>query len=708
MVELKCVSKQYEKKKILDDVSFSFNSKGFYILKGESGCGKTTLLNIISKRIRDYNGEVNVKENVFYLSLDSYLIEEFTVKENISFNEDLFKDFKLYKNDFGIKDLMKKKVSKLSRGEKQRVGLFIALSSNCKIILLDETLSGVDKKYRKMMVKELEKICLSKLVILVSHQSVEVEGAETIYLKNGKLIGKNKALHYCNIEKNNKLTNQFKWSMKAHLNQLFARCIFIIYLFSLLLTNITINNKMNNIEEQFNDVFFDQYLYYKNNSVGLNVDTFYDNVVRQLAHQIEDYFYNFYSEEMDEVKVLVGNYYIDNGYVFSNLNIVEGLKEDEIVLEINNIEFCLNNKLNVCYKNQIKESLKGRYLYYKFNNYELKFLIKDVLFGEENKIYFNDIESLIYKLNQLHRNNQINYYISIYKNKIREFYNLINSNELLLSYNFDFISREGDLEYFLVSESKEKYFSKDEINQNNLLACSDISISCNSFNFSFFNTLMYIDTYDVFYKVKYQKKDYDLSYQEIVISQGLADYLNKSMGDKINLKFYMNDLFYNLENVTIKEVVNDKGLIIYHDKYDFDLFNEKFNVLIRSKFAYSDKKLYYQKTDSFDSDYTKETKLYLNDLFNIVKIAIYISFLISICVLFIIESVKFKRHLRILEVIVYNNARYEGFYMSYILFYFSLAIIFIFNYILLIIYLFLCFAFYLYNKRKIKSRFPWI
>ena len=115
------------------------------------------------------------------------MIDEFTVKEIIEFHRNLFLNFKDYKNNFGIDLLMNKKVSKLSMGEKQKVGIYLALSSDSDILLLDEPLAGVDTNTKKTIVTEIKKISKNKLVILASHQSFNYGSAKVLSIIDGEI-----------------------------------------------------------------------------------------------------------------------------------------------------------------------------------------------------------------------------------------------------------------------------------------------------------------------------------------------------------------------------------------------------------------------------------------------------------------------------------------------------------------------------------------
>lgn len=91
MIRLEHIYKFYGKNRVLKDINFGFKNKGLYLLKGENGSGKTTLLNIISSKDLNYEGKVEIVEDIFYLPFDNYLVKEFSVKENIKLAKDILR-----------------------------------------------------------------------------------------------------------------------------------------------------------------------------------------------------------------------------------------------------------------------------------------------------------------------------------------------------------------------------------------------------------------------------------------------------------------------------------------------------------------------------------------------------------------------------------------------------------------------------------------
>src|SRR5574344_1361530 len=94
MLEIKNVSKQYENKKVVNSISYSFPNSGFYCLCGPSGCGKTTLLNIISSIDCQYEGEV-IYNNHLLRNFSESQKEEYRLKD-IGY---VFQDFNLFNLD---------------------------------------------------------------------------------------------------------------------------------------------------------------------------------------------------------------------------------------------------------------------------------------------------------------------------------------------------------------------------------------------------------------------------------------------------------------------------------------------------------------------------------------------------------------------------------------------------------------------------------
>ncbi|MFB9331135.1 ATP-binding cassette domain-containing protein [Paenibacillus aurantiacus] len=200
-LQLVGLTKKFGEKHILNQLDFEFHSPSRYIIHGESGSGKTTLLNLIAGYDNPDSGRVEGGGalNVGYLFQDEMLFSNLTVRENLFIKYASFSPYHQADShfealitrtlhDFNILDLIDRKVSMLSGGEKQRVQLASILISEPDIILMDEPTSKLDKKNKEQIIKTIETVFKDKLIIVVSHESNPLlEGGMDLRLENGRL-----------------------------------------------------------------------------------------------------------------------------------------------------------------------------------------------------------------------------------------------------------------------------------------------------------------------------------------------------------------------------------------------------------------------------------------------------------------------------------------------------------------------------------------
>ena len=212
MLKLENVSKKYNNKTVLKDVSLYFREKELICILGPSGCGKTTLLNIIAALELPDTGRIflgehklsgfDVKELDKYRSnyisyiFQSYnLINHINVKDNITLNNKLknkkFKKANVSKilNLLELSNLEKKRPNKLSGGEKQRIAIIRSLINDTPIILADEPTGALDSTNGDEFMKILKEISKKKLVIMVTHNEelAKKYASRIIQLKDGEV-----------------------------------------------------------------------------------------------------------------------------------------------------------------------------------------------------------------------------------------------------------------------------------------------------------------------------------------------------------------------------------------------------------------------------------------------------------------------------------------------------------------------------------------
>lgn len=195
------------------NVTININDTKIITILGESGSGKTTLLNCISGliipdksflKINDITFQ-NSKKNIFiktnkrkigYIRQNPTLFSNLSVYENICIGKsEKYKDITNLINILQLNKILKRKITNLSGGEKQRVMIMQILVTNPDIILLDEPLSNQDENAKKIIIKYIKHLNekLKIPIIWVSHNIKELEliSQKTLYLTKGKITYSN-------------------------------------------------------------------------------------------------------------------------------------------------------------------------------------------------------------------------------------------------------------------------------------------------------------------------------------------------------------------------------------------------------------------------------------------------------------------------------------------------------------------------------------
>lgn len=246
MLQLKNVKKIYQTKggevNALNGIDLTFPETGLVFISGKSGCGKTTLLNIIGGLDGIDEGEIYVGDkNLSTFSAQEYdnyrntyigfifqeynLLPEFTVEQNIKIAMELQgenakdEEFKKLLADVDIEDLKQRKPSELSGGQRQRVAIARALVKKPRIIMADEPTGALDSATGIQVLETLKKLSKEKLVIIVSHDQefAEKYADRIIYLVDGKIT---QDVSFCENEINanlNETTNSLIVKMGAEL-----------------------------------------------------------------------------------------------------------------------------------------------------------------------------------------------------------------------------------------------------------------------------------------------------------------------------------------------------------------------------------------------------------------------------------------------------------------------------------------------------------
>lgn len=209
VIELQQINKKFGDKEILNQFNLIVEQGDYLAIMGESGKGKTTLLNIIGMLETPDSGNVIVcgqknakiisnrtkkirRRQISYLFQNYGLIENETVEENLLISLRFKKMDKTKKrrqiasalNRVGLSEFENRKVFTLSGGEQQRVALAKIILKNPKIILADEPTGSLDKRNRDYVLDILGELNeLGKTVIIVTHDpEVALCASKHIYL----------------------------------------------------------------------------------------------------------------------------------------------------------------------------------------------------------------------------------------------------------------------------------------------------------------------------------------------------------------------------------------------------------------------------------------------------------------------------------------------------------------------------------------------
>lgn len=220
-VRLSHVKVHFGKTKALNDVNISFPSRGFFGLYGQSGSGKSTFLNVVAGLCKPTSGMAMVLEReigrlseeearafrlgrIGFLDQQVSLLDSDTVLSNVLFPmESYYGDERRMKRKraldllslVGCLHLKDKRPRDCSGGERQRIGLAVALATSPSIVLADEPSSALDFESAKMIFEALRQVSRSALVIVVSHDYGLLSSyCDVIYSMKDGAIGERKEL----------------------------------------------------------------------------------------------------------------------------------------------------------------------------------------------------------------------------------------------------------------------------------------------------------------------------------------------------------------------------------------------------------------------------------------------------------------------------------------------------------------------------------
>lgn len=202
MIKLTNINKTYKKKQVLKDLNLHIDKGQIIGLLAPNGEGKTTLFKILVGLIQDFDGNYDFEGESFNYKLKNkigYMCDEEILPKNwyvISAVDYYNKYFNTFNKEKCLKMLENfkintdDKIKNLSKGNREKVHLSLALSIDAKIYILDEPLASVDVIAREEILKAIiENFNEDSTILLSSHLINDFENIldKVLFLKNGQI-----------------------------------------------------------------------------------------------------------------------------------------------------------------------------------------------------------------------------------------------------------------------------------------------------------------------------------------------------------------------------------------------------------------------------------------------------------------------------------------------------------------------------------------
>ncbi len=221
IIQIEGLCKSFGEVRAVRDLSFSVGEGEFFAFLGENGAGKSTTIHILCGQLPKDAGRVvidgvnldddlfAIKEKIGVVFQNSVLDAPLSVYDNLASRAALYgicgEDFRKRLSELSemlaLEDLLKRKVGKLSGGQRRRIDIARALLHHPKILILDEPTTGLDPKTRKLLWQIIDGLRKNEktTVFLTTHYMEEAAEAEhVVILDHGSLIAEGSPLELKN------------------------------------------------------------------------------------------------------------------------------------------------------------------------------------------------------------------------------------------------------------------------------------------------------------------------------------------------------------------------------------------------------------------------------------------------------------------------------------------------------------------------------
>lgn len=411
MLSIKIDSFSYGDKPILVDTKIDFKDYGIYVIRGENGAGKSTFLSLLSGKTKLKNGSLFYQglelsqnqisvfsdNNVTYVPQDPLIFDDETVLKNVllPFTDKDEKRALDILGELGLSDSAKQNASSLSGGEKQRLSLARVLYQAHSVILLDEITSNLDPVNTGFILKAIQKLSETHIVVFVTHEVLPdefIKNSFVFLIENKKINEVKKGVSHKFIKESKPIEKEgFKQMLKDSFfsQKVFYRCIMIF--FSLLSALAVFFGSFDQsfsksweTDSHYSKVLYESYL---NDANGYLIDTDYntlpdfeENTVFYVGNIQADYLIDSFSLTSSQKgsinpsyssSVLSGVAYIaqDGAFKDYGFELVKGAypsKKSELMLSdicFKTLMSCLSSSQGISESQAEAKILSGAYVY---------------------------------------------------------------------------------------------------------------------------------------------------------------------------------------------------------------------------------------------------------------------------------------------------------------------------------------------------------
>lgn len=188
-IRIEHIAKRYGRQQVLKDISLDIEEGTCVGITGRNGCGKTTMISIVTGVERPDSGSILYPRRGFsvgYLPQISPLLEDMSVYDNLRLWADKKDNIATISRQYELTDIWKKRVSRLSGGMKRRLAIACALINSPDLLVMDEPTAALDIEYKELIHNSMRSFLREGgTILMVTHEKDEMDMCDSCYLMDG-------------------------------------------------------------------------------------------------------------------------------------------------------------------------------------------------------------------------------------------------------------------------------------------------------------------------------------------------------------------------------------------------------------------------------------------------------------------------------------------------------------------------------------------